>query len=751
MFKTLSKDFPAGSVTFLVALPLCLGIALASGAPLFSGLLAGIVGGVVVGALSGSHTSVSGPAAGLTAIVATQIATLGSFRAFLAATVIAGVFQLVLGLVRAGFIAHFFPSAVVKGLLAAIGVILILKQVPHVIGHDPDPIGDMAFEQADRENTFTEVLASFFDVQYTALIIGLVSIGLLLVWDKVALLKRTKIPAPLAVVAIGVLLTKALSSLGGPFELATSHLVQVPVLEDKSAFFELLTTPDFSALANGATYMAAVTLAIVASLETLLNLEAVDALDPKQRRSPASRELVAQGIGNMTSGLLGGLPVTSVVVRGSVNVGAGAETKMSAIIHGILLLLCVLFLPTLLNTIPLSALAAILVVTGFKLASPSLFVSMARGGKAQLLPFLATVAAIVLTDMLKGIVIGLVISITFILYSNSRRPVRRLVEKRAGYELVRIEFVEQVSFLGRSVLERALDEVPRGSHVLLDARSADYIDPDILTYLSDFVHHHAPAHDLKVSMVGLERYRSDLADVILFQEHVTRGVQRTMNPAQVLELLKQGNERFLRGENFRHDAARQIAGTAAAQSPLAVVVGCIDSRAPAEILFDASIGDIFSVRVAGNVAREKVMGSVEYACAAAGAKLVVIMGHTRCGAVTAAVEDLGETTSVGTKLGCKHIDVLVDEIQKSIDDDLALQIQGEDRAQFVDQVARRNVNRTMDNLVTKSPKLKELMDQGKIAIVCAMYDVASGTVEFGELNEHLPVADVPHTFQAQAS
>ncbi len=751
MLKALSKDFPSGSVTFLVALPLCLGIALASGAPLFSGLLAGIIGGVVVGALSGSHTSVSGPAAGLTAIVATQIATLGSFRAFLAATVIAGAFQLVLGLVRAGFIAHFFPSAVVKGLLAAIGVILILKQIPHVIGHDPDPIGDMAFEQADRENTFTEVLASFVDVQYTALIIGLVSIGLLLVWDKVALLKRTKIPAPLAVVAFGIVLTKALSSLGGPFELATTHLVQVPVLEDKSAFFDLLIAPDFSALTSGATYMAAMTLAIVASLETLLNLEAVDALDPKQRRSPASRELVAQGIGNMTSGLLGGLPITSVVVRGSVNVGAGAETKMSAIIHGVLLLLCVLFLPTLLNTIPLSALAAILVVTGFKLASPALFVSMARGGKAQLVPFLATVAAIVLTDMLKGIVIGLVISVAFILYSNSRRPVRRLVEKRAGYDLVRIEFVEQVSFLGRSVLERALDEVPRGSHVLLDARSADYIDPDILTYLSDFVHHHAPAHDLKVSMIGLERYRSDLADVILFQEHVTRGVQRNMNPTQVLELLKQGNERFLRGENFRHDAARQIAGTAAAQSPLAVVVGCIDSRAPAEILFDASIGDIFSVRVAGNVAREKVMGSVEYACAAAGAKLVVIMGHTRCGAVTAAVEDLGEATSVGTKLGCQHIDVLVDEIQKSIDDDLAHQIQNEDRAQFVDQVARRNVNRTMDNLVTQSPKLHDLMEQGAIAIVCAMYDVASGTVEFGELNAHLPVARAPRVFQAQAS
>lgn len=736
--QSLSKDLPAGGVTFLVALPLCLGIALASGAPLFSGLLAGIVGGLVVGAISGSHTSVSGPAAGLTAIVASQIVALGSFRAFLLATVLAGVIQLTLGLLRAGFIAHFFPSAVVKGLLASIGIILILKQLPHVVGHDPDPIGDMAFEQADHENTFTEMLASIFDVQWTALIIGAVSLALLVVWDKTAWLKRTKIPAPLGVVAFGIVLVKLLAGLGGRFELASSHMVQVPVLEHPSAFLELLTFPDLGGFGNGATYVAAITLAVVASLETLLNLEAVDNLDPKQRRSPASRELVAQGIGNVVSGFLGGLPVTSVVVRGSVNVGAGAETKASTIFHGFLLILSVLLLPELLNSIPLSALAAVLVVTGFKLASPSLFVKMARGGRAQLLPFLATVFAIVLTDMLKGIVIGLVIAVAFILYSNSRRPLRRTVEKRATGDLVRIEFAQQASFLGRSVLERALDELPQGSQVLLDARACDYIDPDMLTLISDFVTTHAPAHNLSVSMMGLARYRSDLPDTILFQEHVTRGVQSATTPADVLDLLKQGNERFLRGENFRHDAPRQVAGTAAAQAPLAVVLGCIDSRAPAELLFDASIGDLFSVRVAGNVAREKVIGSIEYACAAAGAKLVVVMGHTRCGAVTAAVDDLGETTRVGAKLGCEHVDVLVDEIQKSIDEKLGETIRSSDRKEYVDLVARRNVNRTMEVILARSPKLKELASGGKIAVVCAMYDVGQGTVEFGELNEPLP-------------
>ena len=336
-FQYFSRDFPAGVVVFLVALPLCLGIALASNAPLFSGIVTGIVGGVLVGLLSGSHTSVSGPAAGLTAVVAAQIVSLGSFEAFLLAVVIAGMIQVGLGVARAGFISAFFPTSVIKGLLAAIGVILILKQIPHVVGHDPDPVGEMSFSQVDKENTFSELVKTLSDIHWGAAAVGMVSLLLLILWDRTRL-KKLKVPSQLVVVALGVVMALIFRKLGGPWAIETSHLVQVPTVGDGGSWSDLLVTPDFSQLANPAVYMAAVTIAIVASLETLLNIEAVDKLDPERRLTPANRELVAQGVGNMTAGLLGELPMTSVVIRWSVNVQSGGKTKLSAVIHGLLLL-----------------------------------------------------------------------------------------------------------------------------------------------------------------------------------------------------------------------------------------------------------------------------------------------------------------------------------------------------------------------------------------------------------------------------
>lgn len=378
---TLPRDLTSGLVVFLVALPLCLGVALASGAPLLSGVLAGIVGGILVGMLSGSHTSVSGPAAGLTAVVAAQILSLGSFPAFLLAVVLAGLIQIGLGLVRAGFLAAFFPSSVIKGLLAAIGVILILKQIPHLFGHDPDPEGDLAFQQPDHENTFSELARTIGDIHPGAAAIGLLSIVVLFVWGKWKPLKHSPVPAPLIVVLLGVGVGLWFRQLGGAWVIESSHLVQVPVADSLAGFFGFLQLPDFSQWANPAVYTAAVTLAAVASLETLLNLEAVDKLDPQQRTSPASRELLAQGIGNVTAGLIGGLPITSVIVRSSVNINAGGKTKLAAVIHGVFLLVSVALLPVWLNLIPLSCLAAILVVTGVKLASPSLVRQMWSEGR----------------------------------------------------------------------------------------------------------------------------------------------------------------------------------------------------------------------------------------------------------------------------------------------------------------------------------------------------------------------------------
>ncbi|MCH5377585.1 MAG: sulfate transporter, partial [Planctomycetes bacterium] len=464
----LVADLSAGLVVFLVALPLCLGVALASNAPLFSGLLAGIVGGILVGSISRSHTSVSGPAAGLTAVVAAQIAALGSFQAFLLAVLLAGMLQIGLGVIRAGSIADFVPSSVIKGLLAAIGLILILKQLPHLVGYDVTPVGMMTFEQPDHENTFSELRHVFRDFHPGATLIGALSILILLAWDRTKRLKSSLVPGPLVVVLAGVVLSLLLRRVVPNWSIEATHLVQVPVADSLAGFFGFLQLPDFAALKNPQVFVAAVTVALVASLETLLNLEAVDKLDPRKRVSPPNRELIAQGVGNIAAGLVGGLPVTSVIIRSSVNINAGGRTKLSTILHGLLLLLCVLALPMWLNQIPLSCLAAVLIITGLKLASPKLFRQMWREGMNQFLPFLLTVSAILLTDLLVGILIGLGFSILFILRSNLRRPLRQIVEKHVGGDVLHIELANQVSFLNRVAISQALAAVPEGGHVLID-------------------------------------------------------------------------------------------------------------------------------------------------------------------------------------------------------------------------------------------------------------------------------------------
>ena len=736
-WAALAKDLPAGLVVFLVALPLCLGVALASNAPLFSGIAAGIVGGIVVGLLSGSHTSVAGPAAGLTAIVAAQIATLGSFRAVLLATVLAGVLQIILGVARVGFIAAFFPSSVIKGLLAAIGTILILKQVPHVLGHDTDPVGDLAFEQLDRENTFTELIATALDIHPGAAAVGLASIVLLVLWDKIKVLKGSLVPAPLVVVVISVLMSLALAELGPSWAIQAEHLVNVPMMSE-GGIGSLLQTPDWSMLSKPALYMAAVTLAIVASLETLLNLEAVDRVDPEQRHSPPNRELWAQGVGNVLSGLVGGLPVTSVIVRSSVNVNAGNKTRLSTIVHGALLLGCVLLVPWLLNRIPLASLAAILVMTGLKLASPKLVRQMWQEGRAQFMPFAVTVIAIVATDLLKGIGIGLLVAVGFILHSNLRRPLRKVLEKHVTGNVLRIELANQVSFLNRAALERTLHKVPRGDHVLLDARNTDYIDPDVLDLLDDFRRTTAPVHGVEVSLVGFRDRYPKLEDKIQFVDHTSRDVRDAMTPEQVLQLFKEGNKRFLGGERLTRDLVRQVNATSRGQTPLAVVLGCIDSRTPVELIFDLGIGDVFSVRIAGNVARDKVLGSIEYSTVVAGAKLVLVLGHTCCGAVRAAVEFARKDQTAEEATGCKHIDVLLSEIQDAIDPNIPMPVPEDPntpvRDSYVDDVARRNVQRTMAVIRQQSEPLNRLIQEGKIALVGGIYDVRTGEVAFFALD-----------------
>ena len=731
--STLPRDITASVVVFLVALPLCLGIALASGAPPISGLLAGIIGGIVVGAVSGSHTSVSGPAAGLAAIVATQLATLGSFEAFLMAVFVAGLLQIGLGVARAGTLSAFFPSSVIKGLLAAIGVILILKQIPHVLGHDNDPEGEMSFSQPDSENTFSELLTVMWgDIHIGAAVIGVASIVVLVLWDRTKPLKNSIVPGPLVVVLFGVLLQFLLGRLGGSWVIETSHLVQIPVAEGLGGVLQFLRFPDFSQWANPAIYMAAVTIAIVASLETLLNLEAVDKLDPERRDSPPSRELVAQGIGNTIAGLIGGLPVTSVIVRSSVNVGVGAKTKLSAILHGVLLVVCVALFPVYLNMIPLAALAAILLVTGFKLASPTLFRQMWSEGRYQFIPFIVTLVSIVFTDLLIGILIGLAASVLFILHSNLRRPVRRIIETHIGGDVLHIELANQVSFLNRASLDKLFTEVEGGSSVLIDASETDYMDPDVLSLIRDFKENRGPAHGVSVSLRGF-REEYNLRNDIQFADYSTRELQDRITPEQVLEILREGNRRFQTGTRLTRDFRQQVNATAEGQTPLAAILSCIDSRVPAELVFDLGIGDIFSVRVAGNVIGTKSLGSIEYGVGVAGVKLVLVLGHTRCGAVTSSVQLLGDNKNVEQETGCKHLQKIVDEIAPCINQaDLTRfkEANEADRKSFVDEVAKRNVLRTVREITGRSTAIRQAVDDGRALVVGAIYDVKTGNIEF---------------------
>lgn len=729
---TFLSDAVAGLVVFLVALPLCLGVALASNAPLFSGILAGIVGGIVVGLLSGSHTSVSGPAAGLTAIVAAQIALLGSFETFLLAVVIAGVIQIGMGIARAGILSAFFPTSVIKGLLAAIGAILILKQIPHLLGRDTDPEGEMSFVQPDHENTFSEFGELLGGIHPGAAAIGIASFALLMFWDRCRPLKKSVVPSALVVVLLGAGLSQLFRLFGGALLIEGNHLVQVPVAESLAGFFGFLRSPDFSQWSNPAVYTAGLTIAIVATLETLLNLEAVDKLDLQQRESPASRELVAQGIGNLIVGLIGGIPVTSVIVRSSVNINAGGKTRLAAVIHGVLLAVCVMFLPTVLNLIPLSCLAAILLATGLKLISPQLIREMWHEGRYQFVPFIVTLVSIVLTDLVIGVTIGLAVSIAFILNSNLRRPLRRIVEKHLGDEVLRIELASQVSFLNRAALERALRSAPRGTHILLDAHNTDYIDPDILSLIREFKEQTAPVLGVQVSLRGF-RDRYQLHDEIQFVDYSTRELQDKLSSTQVLQILREGNERFRTGRQLTRDLSRQVLVTAPGQHPLAVVLSCIDSRTPAELLFDLGLGDIFSIRMAGNVTSSKVLGSMEYGCAVAGAKLILVMGHTRCGAVTAAVELACTHNDAELATGCQHLQPIVQDIQQSIEAatcDRVRSANPEEKNAMVDRVARRNVEREMARIVEESDTIRRLVEADRVAVVGALYDVNTGEIEF---------------------
>ncbi|HMQ09724.1 MAG TPA: SulP family inorganic anion transporter [Oligoflexia bacterium] len=483
------QDFSASVVVFLVATPLCLGIALASGAPLFSGIVAGIVGGIIVGSLSGSQLGVSGPAAGLAVIVLNAIGALG-WETFLLSVVIAGFMQIGLGYLQAGVIGYYFPSAVIKGMLAGIGLIIILKQIPHAVGYDAVPEGLLEFKQADSFNTFSELGNMFSYVQPAAILITLISLAILIAWEQPRVKKMSLskwVQGPLLVVIFGIIANQVLLALGSSWALDQKHVVQIPVSSGFSEFMQLFTLPDFSKISQLSVYTTALTLAVVASLETLLCVEATDKLDPYKRVTPTNRELKAQGVGNVVSGLIGGLPITQVIVRSSANIQSGGKTQMSAIFHGFLLLLISFLLPNILNMIPLASLAAILLLVGYKLAHPKTFKAIFKLGRYQFLPFIVTVVAILLTDLLTGIGLGLVVAVFFILLNNFRHSYAcKTVVENGQQEHMKLYLSENVSFWNRASIIKILQDVKPNSKLTIDAKYSINIDHDIYEIIDDF-------------------------------------------------------------------------------------------------------------------------------------------------------------------------------------------------------------------------------------------------------------------------
>ena len=732
LFKVYSKrylkfDLVAAIVVFLVAIPLCLGIALASGAPLFSGILSGIVGGIVVGALSGSHVSVSGPAAGMAAVVVAAILQLGDFHTFLFALTLAGILQILIGSFKAGFVADYVPTNVVQGLLCAIGILLIIKQLPlaFTLSADFNELKTHLLETTESLS-ISPILALSHHLNSGAMLITFASLALLIYFDKTKNKILREIPAPILVVIIGILFNELFLWTNSPMVQNSPQLVNIPTTDSLHEFFSQLEFPNWSAWGNPKVYLYAVLIAIVASLETLLNLKAGEKLDKFKRHSSPDQELIAQGFGNAVVGLIGGIPITSVIVRTSINIQAGARTKASTIFHGLFILLAVMLIPEALNKIPLSSLAAILIYTGYKLNKPSIYTNIYSQGLDRFIPFIVTVISIISFNLLAGILIGLGVSFFYILKSNSQARIDIYKEIYPTGETSRLVLPQQMTFLNKGALVAELDSIPKSSQLIIDARYTQYIDKEILEVLKEFKEE-AGNKQIALNIIGLEdSYK--IHNYIDFITVTTYDVQANLSPANVLKVLHEGNQRFLKDARIHRSNRTDIRYTAKQQHPIAVVLGCIDSRVPVETIFDMTFGDLFCIRIAGNVVNDDILASIEYACNVVGAKLVVVLGHTRCGAIQSACD--------GIEKG--HITQLLNKIKPAVQ----AEHQTKDKRTgsnvgFVSQVTQLNVANTLKNIYLQSDILKEMIDSNELGMVGALYDVHSGIVKYKNYEQEI--------------
>lgn len=716
-------DLLSAVVIFLVAIPLCLGIALASGVPLFSGLLSGIIGGIVVGILSGSQVSVSGPAAGMVAVVVTAIAQLGDFQSFLLALFFAGILQCIIGSLRAGFIADYVPSNVVQGLVCAIGILLIVKQIPIAfsLSADSSQLQSQLLESTEAMASNPMEIFSY-PINIGAALIACLSLAILYFYDKLTATLFKWMPAPMIVVLVAAILNQILLFSDSSIAQSPVNLVNIPKHNGWSDLWSQIQGPDWSRWTNPQIYFYAMLIAIVASLESLLNVKAGEKLDKKKRYCSKNQELLAQGVGNIVSGLVGGMPITSVVVRTSVNIQAGGKTKLATIFHGFLLLFAILLIPGLLNKIPLSALAAILIYTGYKLTKPAIYLELFKQGMDRFIPFIITVVSIVAFNLLAGILIGLVGSLFYILKTNSRIRFDIVKEIHATGMVSRLILPQQISFLNKGALIAELDSLPRHSQLIIDARYSDYIDKEIIEIIKDFKEEQAPFKNISLNLIGFKNdYK--IHNYIDFINVTTYSVQTSLTPQDVLTLLKEGNQRFLEDQRIHRYSKLDIEYTAKAQHPMAVVLGCIDSRVPVETIFDTTIGDLFCIRVAGTVINDDILASMEYGCYIMGAPLILVLSHTNCGAIQAACN--------GVKQG--FITQLLDKIKPAIEaEDKTKENRDGSNREFVKHVTALNAIHSLEQIYQSSLILKKLIDDNKIGLVSATYDVESGRVFFSD-------------------
>jgi carbonic anhydrase len=719
LFANLKYDLPAGIAVFLISIPLSLGIALASGAPLFSGLIAGIISGIIVAPLSGSSLGISGPTAGLAVIVLSAIEKLG-FNGFLLALLVAGVFQIVMGLTKAGVIAYYFPSSVINGMLSGMGCIIFLKQIPHAMGYDRDYEGDTSFFQPDSYSSFSELANMLEYSSPTAIMIALISLAILILWEQ-PFMKKYRFfqlfQGVLIAILAGVLINQGLQNFYPELALSGSHLVMIPVVQNTGDLLSQLHYPDFSQSGNPAIYMTALTLAVVASLKTLLSVEAVDKMDPYKRVTSTNRELIAQGIGNACSGLLGGLPLAQVIVRSSIGIQSGARTKATGIICGLLLLFAVILVPTLLNRIPLSSLASVLLVVGYKLTRPKSFKIMYKAGMYHFIPFCITILGMIFTDLLIGLGIGLITALFSILLENYKSAFY-LNESHIGNKTI-LRLSEHVSFLNKANIQQTFEQLPDNSEVIIDATRSKYIDYDVFEIIENFKIE-AQRKNIKLTIENLRGY--GVLEPVENARAPTYDTQQSLTPAKVLALLKEGNDRFVNNLKSNRNLLEQINDTRQGQFPIAIILSCMDSRTSVELIFDQGLGDVFSARVAGNVINDDILGSMEYACKLAGSKLIVVLGHSHCGAIKGACENVE----------LDHLSGLLHKIKPAVDavrTEESLELAADDDS-LVQQVADKNVQLTVEQIRSKSPLLDAMVKNGEIGIVGAMYNIETGKVKF---------------------